>query len=182
MSSRKQSSAHPAHIIERLVHSLDTFQQHSVITSFPYAVIKKYADDNGSYLSALITYYGLLSLFPLLIVFTSVSQLLLKDNAALRAKVSGSIAHYIPVIGTQLEHATKSPGKTGLALLISLLITLYGARGGASALQYAINTVWYIPTTKQPRFHENLVRSIGIIAVGGVGLVAGALSWDTPRS
>jgi membrane protein len=173
--NRTKSSTRPARGIEKIIRSIDRFQQRHLITKFTYAVIKKYANDNGSYLSALITYYGLLSLFPLLIVITSLSELLLRNNAALRTRISGSIAQYIPIIGANLEHATKSPGKTGLALLISLLITFYGALGGANALQYAINTVWYIPQTKQPQFPRSLLRSIGIIIVGGVGLMAAGL-------
>ena len=38
---------------------------------FPIAVVYKYVDDQGGYLAALITYYGFLSLFPLLLLLAS---------------------------------------------------------------------------------------------------------------
>ncbi len=158
--------------VKRFIQRVDTFQRSHVSLGFPYAVIKKYGEDHGSYQSAIITYYGFLSLFPLLIVFTSLTQLLLKNDPSLRAQVSSSLSHYFPLIGHQLQQATHSPKKTGLALLISLFITLYAARGGASALQYTISSLWHIPYTKRPPFLKNALRSFGIIFGGGIGLVA----------
>jgi membrane protein len=158
--------------ITKIMHSTDQFQRNNPVIGFLYALIKKYGTDNASYLAALITYYGILSLFPLLIVFTTVSQLLLKNDAPLRLKLSSSVSHYLPIIGSQLQHNIHSSTKTGLALVISLLITLYGARGGASAVQYAISSLWYIPQTKQPPFAKNILRSFGIIFAGGFGFMA----------
>jgi membrane protein len=155
-----------------VIHAVDTFQRNHSVFGFPYAVLKKYGADNGSYQAALITYYGLLSLFPLLIVFTTVTQLLLKNNDALRSKVSTSIAHYFPIIGTQLQQGVHSPTKTGIALIVTLLITFYGARSIASALQYAMSSLWYVPQAENPAFLKNILRSFGIIFSGGLGLVS----------
>ena len=47
---------------------VDEFQQRHRFLAFPVAVIKKFGDDQGGNLSALIAYYGFLSLFPLLLV------------------------------------------------------------------------------------------------------------------
>jgi uncharacterized BrkB/YihY/UPF0761 family membrane protein len=44
------------------------FQRNHPWAGFPLAVVYKYADDQGGYLAALITSYGLLSLFPLLLL------------------------------------------------------------------------------------------------------------------
>jgi YihY family inner membrane protein len=161
--------------ITKIIRSIDEFQRKNLVFGFIYALVKKYGTDNASYLAALITYYGILSLFPLLIVFTTVSQLLLKNDAALRLKLSTSVSHYLPIIGTQLQHNIHSSSKTGLALIIGLLITLYGARGGASAVQYAMSSIWYVPQTKQPAFAKNILRSFGIIFAGGIGLMAATI-------
>lgn len=158
--------------ITRLINSVDSFQRNHAVAGFPYAVMKKYGTDNGSYLSALITYYALLSLFPLLIVFTTVVQLLFKGNTQLRAKISTSVSHYFPVIGNQLQQSVHSPAKAGIALVVSLLATFYGSRGVASALQYTLSSLWYVPRIKQPSFLKNILRSIGILLAGGIGLVA----------
>lgn len=161
--------------LTRLIGRVDNYQRTHRIPGFIYAIIKKYGEDNGGYLSAVITYYGLLSLFPLLIVFTTLTQLVLKDNSPLRNRVSTSAAHYFPVIGNQLQHAVHSPKKTGIALFISLLVTLYGARGGASAFQYALNVLWRTSPLRQPPFLKNMLRGFGIIGTAGGGLVLAAI-------
>jgi membrane protein len=161
--------------IQKLLKKIDNFQRSHTVVGFPYAVVKKYGEDHGGYQSALITYYGLLSLFPLLIVFTAVTQLVLKNDPALQARISHSVAQYFPIVGNQLQKGVHSPSKTGLALAISLLITLYGARGGASALQYAISSLWHVPKVEHPPFLKNMLRSFGIIFGGGLGLVGAAV-------
>ncbi len=160
--------------INALIAKVDNFQRSHLIPSFLFAVVKKYGEDNGGYQSAIITYYGVLSLFPLLIVFTSLTELLLKNNQALRSKISIGVTHYFPVLGNQLQGAIHSPKKTGIALILSLLITFYGAKGGASAFQYAVTNLWHTPKIKQPDFIKNMLRSFGIMIGGGIGLILAA--------
>jgi hypothetical protein len=56
---------------------LDGFQRRHRWAGFPLAVVYKYVDDFGAYLAALLTYYGFVSLFPLLLLM---SQTLLPVN------------------------------------------------------------------------------------------------------
>jgi membrane protein len=160
--------------IDRTVRTVDNFQRTHQPLSFMYAVIKKYGEDNGSYQSAIITYYAVLSLFPLLIVFTTLSQLTLRTNHELRNKLAGTLDRYFPIIGSQLQEAVHSPRKAGIALAVSLLITLYGARSAGSALQFSISSLWHIPPIKQPSFFRNMARSFGIILVAGIGFLEAA--------
>ena len=120
-----------ANPIEILLKKIDNFQQKHRPIAFPVAVIKKYGDDEGPYLAALIAYYGFLSLFPLFLVTTTVLQLLFKNHEHLRTRVTEGISHYFPVISNHFQSDIHSYHKTGLALIIGILITLYGARGGA---------------------------------------------------
>jgi membrane protein len=159
----------------KAIQNIDTLQRKHTTLGFFYAIIKKYGQDNGGYQSAIITYYGLLSLFPLLIVFTSFTQLLLKNNHALRNKIATGTTHYFPIIGSQLQHSIHSPKESGLALIVSLFIMLYGARGVASAFQYSLNSLWYIPQFKQPPFLKNVLRGLSIITIGGLGLLTTSL-------
>jgi membrane protein len=48
--------------------SLDRFQQRHRWLGFPLAVLQKYADDQGGYLAASITYYAFFAVSPLLLV------------------------------------------------------------------------------------------------------------------
>ena len=47
-----------------MVGWLDRLQQRSRLAGFVIAVIYKYADDQGGYLAAMITYYAFVSLIP----------------------------------------------------------------------------------------------------------------------
>jgi uncharacterized BrkB/YihY/UPF0761 family membrane protein len=44
------------------------------------AVLKKYGDDRGGSLAALVTFYGFLAVFPLLLLFVTVVGLVLRNN------------------------------------------------------------------------------------------------------
>ena len=52
---------------------LDALQQRWSWMGLPIAVVYKFFDDQGVYLAALITYYGFLSLFPLLLLAVTFS-------------------------------------------------------------------------------------------------------------
>lgn len=47
-----------------MVGWLDRLQRRNRAAGVAIAVVYKYVDDQGGYLSALITYYGFVSLFP----------------------------------------------------------------------------------------------------------------------
>ena len=57
---------------------LDVFQQRHRWAGFPLAVVYKFAEDQGPYLAALITYYGFLALFPLLLLLASILGFVLR--------------------------------------------------------------------------------------------------------
>ena len=60
------------------VSRVDAFQRRHPVIGFPLAVSYKFFDDQGVYLAALITYYGFLSLFPLLLLLASVLGFVLR--------------------------------------------------------------------------------------------------------
>ena len=60
--------------------SFDRFQQRHRWLGFPLAVFQKYSDDDGGSLAATISYYGFFSIFPLLLVFTTLLGYVLDQN------------------------------------------------------------------------------------------------------
>src|SRR5947209_19702332 len=55
-------------LVGRVIGWADRVQRGHGVLGFPYAVVKKYGDDEGGRQAALITYYGFLSIFPLLLL------------------------------------------------------------------------------------------------------------------
>src|ERR1700688_2049135 len=124
-------------MLKRAIHAADTLQQRHAWLAVPGAVsvCKKFGDDKAGNLAALIAYYAFVAIFPLLLVLVTVLDLVLKNDPALqRQLLSSALSHY-PVIGQQLGHLGRLPG-SGLALVVGVLGTFIGARGGAVASRY----------------------------------------------
>src|SRR5512144_3172398 len=85
-----------------MVHWLDRLQRRSRAAGFAIAVIYKYVDDQGGYLAALITYYAFVSLFPLLLLLTTVLGVVLAGHPQVQHQVLDSALSQFPVIGDQL--------------------------------------------------------------------------------
>ena len=64
----------------RPVQRFDRFQQRHKGWAIPMAVIKKFGDDQAGSLAALVAYYSFFSLFPLLLVFTTILGFVLQGD------------------------------------------------------------------------------------------------------
>src|SRR3954447_23471702 len=81
---------------------LDHFQRRHRWAGFPLAVIYKFADDQGPFLAALLTYYGFLSLFPLLLLLATILGFLLQNDPMLQTRILDSALGQFPLIGNDL--------------------------------------------------------------------------------
>jgi YihY family inner membrane protein len=162
-------------IFEKSLHGLDAFQQRHRKLGFFYAVIKKYGEDEAGYQAALMAYYGFLSLFPLLLVLSTVVKIFLSSDSGLRRSIIDGATQYFPLIGNDLEKSVHGMGGTGLAIIIGALFTLYGARGVADVFRSVVNHVWEVPYVRRIGFPWSLLRSLRMIVVGGTGLLAAPL-------
>lgn len=161
--------------ITKLLRKIDHYQRRHAVLGFPYAVIKKYGDDQAGYQAALITYYAFLSLFPLLLVLTTVAGIVGQHDPVFGHRLAGSVSSYFPVVGDQLDKSVRGLNKSGPALIIGVLFTLYGARGVADAFRNVVNHVWHIPKAKRSGFPRSQARSLGIVIGGGAGFLATAI-------
>jgi YihY family inner membrane protein len=158
--------------LERGLRRLDAFQQRHRPTAFAFAVIKKFGDDRGGSLAALLTYYGFLSLFPLLLLLVTGLGFVLGHNPDLQRRIVDSALSEFPIIGTELRSSVNALHGSGLALLIGVIGLLWGSLGVSQAAQHAMAEVWNIPGRERPGFFPRLARSFSIIALLASGLVA----------
>lgn len=161
--------------IQKLIKAIDRLQQRYRLPAFVYAVIKKYGEDQAGYQSALLTYYGFLSLFPLLLVLTTLTSSLTGSHPELQQSIVKIISSYIPSLGDQLARSVHGQHKTGLTLLIGALFTLYGARGVADVFRNGVNHLWRIPLAKRDGFPKSMLKSLMIIVGGGMGLILASI-------
>ena len=111
-----------------MVGWLDRLQRKSRVAGFLIAVVYKYVDDQGSYLAALITYYAFVSLFPALLLLTTVLGVLLVGHPGLQEQILHSAVAQFPVIGDQLGQPQGLSGGT-LGVVIGITGALYGGWG-----------------------------------------------------
>lgn len=154
------------------IQKIDQYQRTHQISGFLYAVTKKYSEDEGGYQASLITYYAFLSLFPLFLALTSLLRLLLNGEQHFKTQLINNVTNIFPVLGSQLQRNVHATGKTGLALAISIVLTLYGARGAADALRRTLNHVWQVPRIKRAGFPKNILKSMSVIFTMGIGVSA----------
>jgi membrane protein len=153
---------------------LDAFQRSHRWAAFPLAVVYKFVDDQGSYLSALITYYAFLGLFPLLLLASSILGFVLHSHPQLQHEILNSALSQFPVIGDQIGSPGGLQGST-TAVVVGILGSLYGALGVAQATQNAMNIAWGVPRNKRPNPIVGRLRSLLLLLTAGVGILATTL-------
>lgn len=158
--------------IQQLLRTADRNQQGRRWLAIPVATWKKFGDDQAGNLAALISYYAFASIFPLLLVFVTILDLVLANNPAERVKLENSALSQYPVVGNDLLKHVHGLSGTGLALAIGLILALLAARGVANAAQNALNSVWGVPFMRRPGFPWDQVRSLALVLVIGPGILA----------
>jgi membrane protein len=164
----------------RPVRAFDKVQQRHRWLAIPTAVLRKFGDDQAGSLASLLAYYAFFSVFPLLLVFTTILGFVLQGNAGAQRSIESSVLGQFPVIGDQIKvHALT--GHT-LALVIGLVVALLGGLGVTRAAQNAFDRVWAVPFKQRSDFLRTRVRGLALLALlgslflaatAGSGLVTG---------
>lgn len=153
-----------------LVGRLDAFQRRHPAAGFPLAVVYKYIDDQGGNLAALIAYYAFLSLFPLLLLLTTILGFVLAGHEQLQQQILDSAVGQLPVVGDQLGQP-KQIGGGVVGLTIGILGSLYGGLGVGQAVQNAMNTAWAVPRNSRPDPLRARGRSLLLLLTAGVAVL-----------
>jgi len=149
----------------------DAWQRRHPVVGLPLAVVYKFFDDQGVYLAVVVTYYAFVSVVPLLLLATSVLGFLLQGDPELRARVLDSAVASFPVVGDQLGRPEGLQGSV-TAIVIGGVTALYGSLGLGTALQNAGNATRAVPRNSRPNPFLVRVRSLLLLATGGLALVA----------
>ena len=162
--------------LDAAISKIDKWQQRHRWSVLAYAVIKKYGEDEAGKQAALLAYYGFLSLFPLLLVLTTLAGLLANSHPGLQQDIIHGTTSYFPVLGGQLSNHIHTLHKNGLALVIGIIFTLYGARGVADVFRRGVQHIWSVPKAARQGFPKTIPNSLVIIVVGGLGFLVASIS------
>jgi uncharacterized BrkB/YihY/UPF0761 family membrane protein len=156
--------------LRKVVAAVDRWQRRTPWAGVPYAVSKKFGDDNANLVVVALAWYGFTAIFPLLLVMMTVLGSI--GAQSLGTGILNTL-HQFPVIGTSFNPAKPNAlhGST-LGLIVGLIGLTYGAQGVTQTAQQAMATVWHIPQTERTGFLPRLGRSVaGLITIGGAFLV-----------
>src|SRR6478609_3980630 len=160
--------------MKQRLQALDAFQQRHAVLALPCAVAKKFGDDRGGNLAALIAYRAFFSLFPLLLLMTTVLGYLLADDPDLRRSVVDSTLAQFPVIGEQLK--VSSLQGSGVALAIGIAGTLWAGFGVVLAGEEAIDRAWDVPDSGRAGFLASRPRAPGLRVLLGAAMIASTVA------
>jgi uncharacterized BrkB/YihY/UPF0761 family membrane protein len=156
-------------------------RKHGVL-GFPYAVVKKYGDDEGGRQAALITYYGFLSIFPLLLLGVAVLSRVLADHPDLRQRL---ITEIVPqALRSTVEHSLTTLPTSTIPFVAGLIGLLLSGTGVVFSAYQTLNHVAAVRYRLRAGFFSRYVRVfvvlamllLGALAVGALTVVATALS------
>ncbi|MDM4720243.1 YihY/virulence factor BrkB family protein [Micromonospora sp. WMMA1363] len=136
---------------------------------------REFFDDSLIDWAAALTYYGVLSIFPGLVVLVSLLGLL---DARATDGVLATVNQAVPeentrrILVSAIDQAGE-PGAAGIAAIVGLLTAFWSASGYVGAFMRASNTVYDVPEGR-PMWKTLPIR-IGVTAVIGVLLLASAV-------
>src|SRR5579862_1739946 len=154
-----------------MVSRADAYQRRHRWAGLLVAVLYKFGDDQGTYLAAQITYYGFVAMFPLLLLLATILGYALHGSQHLQRQVLDSALAQFPVIGDQITANIRSFHGSTAGLVIGILGCVYGSLGIVQATQATLNKVWGVPRDSRPNPVRARLRSLLLLAFGGVSVI-----------
>jgi membrane protein len=168
-------------LVSRIIAWADRVQQRHSVYGFPYAVIKKYGDDDGGREAALITYYGFLSIFPLLLLGVAILSRVLAANPDLRQQLIDATVP--PALQSTVEKSAASLPTSTVPFIAGLIGLLFSGTGVVFSAYQTLNHVAAVPRSVRAGFFPRYIRVfvmlaallLGALAVGALTVVVTAL-------
>ena len=159
-------------VFEQMLRRIDGFQQRHLVPSFVFGVVKKYGDDNAGNLCVQVTYSMFVSVFPLLLLLTTILSLVLAGHPSERVRIMHTALGEFPIVGQQLGqniHVVRRSSLFGLIVGIGGLI--YGSTGLAQAGLFSMEQIWNIPAAVRPNYVTRMLRALVFLLVLALALV-----------
>ncbi|MEV4637560.1 YhjD/YihY/BrkB family envelope integrity protein [Actinoplanes sp. NPDC049548] len=166
--------------LDRLTGRVDRLQRRHGFLGFAYAVGRKFVDDGGGREAALITYYGFLSMFPVLLIGVAVVSRVLVHHPDVRHRLVAAIVP--PALQPTVENAAAALPTSSVGLAVGLVGLLFSATGVVFSAYCTLNHVAAVPyraRTGMVRYLRMLLVLVliiaGAVAVGGLTVAATAV-------
>ena len=160
-----------------LVDAVDRRVRRHTFAAVLVAVLKKFGDDRGGQWAALVAYYGFFSLFPLLLVLTTVLGFVVQGDEGLQERILDSALAQFPILGDEIQRNLGALEGSSVALAIGLVGALWAGMGVVLTLQDAMNDLWDVPRRERPDFLRGRLRALlALLALGVAAMLSAALA------
>ncbi|MEV4200656.1 YihY/virulence factor BrkB family protein [Micromonospora globbae] len=138
--------------------------------------VREFQEDKLTDWAAALTYYGVLSIFPGLLVLVSILGLLGPETTE---TVKNTVTQAIPegniqgILERAIDQAKQSGGLASLAAVLGLLAAFWSASGYIAAFMRASNAIYDVPEGRP--IWKTLPIRVGVTAVIGVMLLVSAV-------
>jgi len=144
-------------VVDRAVRAIDAYSRHRTGRN-----------------AALTAYYGFLSVFPMVLVLTTILGFVLQRWPTLQARIIDSTMANIPIIGQTIgTDPSALRGNTGL-LVVGLALALWSSMRAFVALQTGLDDVYELAPRERANFALHRLQALGGIGVIGLAQVLSA--------
>src|SRR5215471_17295062 len=158
--------------VEKAIRKLDATQQRHTPVAFVIGVIKKYGDDNGGALASNLAYSAFVSIFPLLLILTTILGLVASVDPSVRTEVLNAVAGQVPLIGKTLTGNVHQLQRSSIiGLIVGFVVLIWGASGLAQAGLFTMAQVWNLPGPARPGYVQRLGRALLFLGLLGGGAI-----------
>ncbi len=134
--------------------------------------VEGYLEDRLPNQAAAMTYFGVFSLFPLVLLFIALTGLVLQNNDTARAQILGAIADLLPQGQDELARLIAGViAAKGTAAGIGLLTLLWSALGWFQVVDDNVNAIWGV-TQSRAVVQGKLFALAMVAAIGGIALAS----------
>ena len=124
--------------------------------------------------AAALAYYGFFTLFPLIIVGTTILGMVIEDDPELVDRIIDGVLGRIPVIGDQLETEGRITG-SWWALIVGVVIALWGSLRAFVGIQTALDDCWEVDIDARANAAVKRAKALIGVFVIGIGQVSGVV-------
>ncbi len=148
---------------------VDRIQASQGLIAFSYAAFKKYSDDEGSRLAALLAYYTFMSLFPLAIAGYAVITNVLRGH---QDWVDELVANIVPAqYQDQVVNSYEALPSSGSAFVVALVGLVLAGTAGVFSMYAMVNQVFCVPYRFRYGFGPRYLKVLLMVVLMGVGVL-----------
>lgn len=137
--------------------------------------VAHYLDNQGNVFAGAVTYYGFLSVFPLLVLAYSVLGFVTGDDPVVTREVTEALEQIFPgLVGTTDDapiNVAQFQDAASTASVIGSVTLIYTGLAWMGALRVSLQTVFTLPQSAQPGIAQGILLDLVYLVVLGFTLV-----------